>query len=248
MERVLTECQYVEAPVRTKALIAAEMLAQKRGDYTLKKRYAEEHLELSRSVSDTAGIAWALHSLGDIARDLEGDYTQAATLLHESVALFRGVGEMRGMAGSLNCLGEVARCQERYQQAKEFYEESLALERQLENKDRIVLVTANIGSVELNQGALENAEAHFKTSLALSQELGYKGIIAMCLAGLAGIARERRDSRRAAQLLAAASSIMVTIDSKLIKPTIWSGTVFSLRFVESLIKYISLRHGPKGEK
>jgi predicted ATPase/DNA-binding XRE family transcriptional regulator len=217
MDRVLTECRNVAASVRTKALLAAEHLAQKRGDFLKKKQYAEEHFELSRSVGDAAGIAWVLHSLGDVARDLEGDYGQAATLLNESVALFRQLGERRGMAGALNCLGEVARCQENYQQAKVFYEESLALERQLEDKERVALVTFNLGSVELHQGALDAADALFKTSMALSQELGNKSIIALCLAGLAGISRGRGNPRRAARLLAAASFINETIGAKLDK-------------------------------
>jgi predicted ATPase/DNA-binding XRE family transcriptional regulator len=217
MDRVLTQCRNVAASVRTKALLAAEHLAQKRGDFLQKKRYAEEHFELSRSVGDSVGIAWALHSLGDVARDLEGDYEQAATLLNESVALFRELGERRGMAGALNCLGEVARCQEEYQQAKVFYEESLALERQLEDKERIALVTFNLGSVELYQGALDEADNRFKMSIALSQELGNKSIIALCLAGLAGISLERGNPKRAALLLAAASFINETIGAKLDK-------------------------------
>jgi predicted ATPase/DNA-binding XRE family transcriptional regulator len=217
MDRVLTECRNVAAPIRTKALLAAEHLAQKRGDFLQKKRYAEEHFELSRSVGDSVGIAWALHSLGDVARDLEGDYGQAATLLTESVALFRELDEWSGMAGALNCLGEVARCQEKYQQAKIFYDESLALERQLEDKERIALVTFNLGSVELYHGALDKAEARFKISLALSQELGNKSIIALCLAGLAGISREMGNPMQAARLLAAASFINETIGAKLDK-------------------------------
>jgi predicted ATPase len=217
MDRVLTECQNVSASVRTKTLQAAEHLAQKRGDFLQKKRYAQEHFDLSRSVDDSAGIAWAYHSLGDVARDLEGDYEQAATLLDESVAIFRELGEKRGMAGALNCLGEVARCQEKYQQAKRFYEESLSLERQLDDKERVALVSFNLGSVELYQGALDDADSRFKTSMALSQELGNKSIIALCLSGLAGIRRERGNPRQAARLLAAASFINETIGARLDK-------------------------------
>lgn len=110
------------------------------------------------------------------------------------------------MAGALNCLGEVARCQGKYEQAKVFYAESLALELQLEDKERVVLVTFNLGSVELHHGALDAADTLFKTSLALNKELGNKSIIALCLAGLTGIGRARGDLRRAARLLAAPSS------------------------------------------
>lgn len=215
MDRVLAACQNVASPLRAKALLAAENLAQMRGDYASKRRYAEEHLELSRSADDRAGIAWALHSLGDVARDLEGDFEQAAALLHESVTLFRELGDRSGMAGTLSCLGEVVHCQGNHERARAFYEESLLLERQLENKKRVAVVTANLGYVALQQRELHQAATLFGQAMAISQELGNKNHIAICLAGFAGIACAKGEPGRAARLLAASTLLYQTIGAQL---------------------------------
>jgi tetratricopeptide (TPR) repeat protein len=71
-------------------------------------------------------MAFALHRLGDTARD-QGDIARATALLEESLALCREQGFVVQVPLILNGLGDVACCQRDYERAMALYWEALTL-------------------------------------------------------------------------------------------------------------------------
>ena len=91
--------------VRAQALWPAGLFAEIQGEYAQATALYEESLALCRELSDTRGIARALHSLGSVAHT-QGDLAQATALFEESLALRRELGDLRGSATSIGSLGE----------------------------------------------------------------------------------------------------------------------------------------------
>ena len=113
------------------------------------------------------------------------------------------------MAQALENLGYVAYQQGAHQQATLFFEESLALFRELARKDTIAWLLGDLGIAAGQQGDHARAAALLSEALPLTQEVGDASLIAMCLIGLAGI---QQQPIRAAQLLGTAQAAFEASD------------------------------------
>jgi hypothetical protein len=74
----------------------------------------------------------------------------------------------------LNVLGEIARAEGRYDLAKGFNLEGLALARELGSNIEIAIATRNVGDIALRDGNLDSAKSLFAESLALAREFDLK--------------------------------------------------------------------------
>ena len=82
---------------RAKALCAAAALAVARDDHGLARTHFEAGLRLWQELGDRAGMATALHGLGDVARYLDGEHIEGARGLHEqALAIRRELGDRAG--------------------------------------------------------------------------------------------------------------------------------------------------------
>jgi tetratricopeptide (TPR) repeat protein len=153
-----------------------------------------------------------LHALGNVLLTDEdpGNLDRARACYEESLSLAREVGALRLIGSNLNALGELARFRGELGQARESYEQSLAIHRR-ESKDGSAVALVNLGFVAFAQGDIDAARQFFEESLALSRELGIKALVASCLEGLAGVDAVRGDPERAARLLGAAEALRTAI-------------------------------------
>jgi len=91
---------------RASALHAAAVLAWKRGELAIGRRYAEETVALRRAAGEE-GLALALAMAGLIATSA-GDLERACRLQAESLALFRSQGDRWGIAYALATMARVS--------------------------------------------------------------------------------------------------------------------------------------------
>jgi hypothetical protein len=99
--------------------------------------------------------------------------------------------------------------------AASYYEESLALMRELGDTGSVAIALQNLGNVHREQGALELAAAQYRESLSLYRELQDRRGVASCLQGMAAVAMSHGDAERAARLSGAAAAVRTAIGAEL---------------------------------
>ncbi|MEA5498298.1 tetratricopeptide repeat protein [Limnoraphis robusta Tam1] len=98
---------------------------------------------------------------------------------------------MQGQAISLLGLGRIYDLLGDKQQALEFYNKSLPLWRQVENKAGEATTLNNIGGVYSDLGDKQIALSHYNKSLPLSRQVGYKAGEAATLTGICSCLQTR---------------------------------------------------------
>jgi predicted ATPase/DNA-binding SARP family transcriptional activator len=176
-------------------------------DYQGAAGLIEQSLALYQEANHQYGVSMAFRNLGDCARLLK-DYERAHWLYEQGLALARKIGNKQGIAYTLNSLGELARLQGNFVAAELFYEEDLGLVRELGNRFSQAVALHNLGHTTLRLGDLGRAAALFEESLSLYQRLEYTRGVALCLAGLAGVANSAGQAVRATSLLGKASAAL----------------------------------------
>jgi predicted ATPase/class 3 adenylate cyclase len=196
------------------ALSVLAGVASDQGDYARAVALAEESLALQRAVGSKRAVAFSLRKLADGVYD-QGDYGRAAVLCAESLALCQELGDRSGSAFALASLAMIVHAQGDYGRAAVLCAESLALERELGNKRRVGRVLCQLGSVARAEGNYQGARSHYEEALPLFREAAEPWSITQCLQGLAAVACDQDDARRAAQLLGAVEALREAIGSPL---------------------------------
>ncbi len=94
-------------------------------------------------------------------------------------------------AGALNGAGIFARIQGDYAESRSLHSESIAVERQLGDMQRLAVGVNNLALVVQEQGDFSYARALFEESLAIGRELGDASGVANCLNNLGIVAKEQ---------------------------------------------------------
>ena len=168
-----------------------------------------------RTLSDRWGLAWTLHSLALVnvaGRQLD----DAQVRLDEGLALARTLGDRWLLARMLHCAGEVARGKGDFAVARAYFQEVVALYREVDHPSTGLSVLYHLGWVALREGNRESAATWLGAALRQSWKLGDKRTIAQCLAALAELADVPADAARlsgaAAALLEEMGASMWPID------------------------------------
>ena len=88
----------------------------------------------------------------------------------------------------------------RYEQARELLEESLAIGRELDDRDHIASVLQPLGMAAFGRGDMVAARQHMQDAVELARALGNRGELAAALNGLAQLLRVEGDLDRAEPL------------------------------------------------
>ena len=138
------------------SLITLSAAASHLGNYDQAKRWAQESLQISRTVNDRCGIALALRQLGLISLDL-GETVRAEALIRQSVSQARTIGDRTLMARALVDLGVVARAAGAHSESKAYFLE--ALRTSLDTQTIVIAVHAlvEIAAIRMEEGAAETA-------------------------------------------------------------------------------------------
>ncbi|MDQ3022248.1 MAG: tetratricopeptide repeat protein [Bacteroidota bacterium] len=127
---------------------------------------------------------------------IRGHYSTGRRLLESILDKAQGVSRNL-LAKLLNRLGSIVMNLGEYEQAQKYYEESLSLRREMEDKRGIAVSLNSLGGVAFHQGNYEQAQRLYEESLALSREVGEERGIATSLNGLGIVALDRGNYEQA---------------------------------------------------
>jgi predicted ATPase/DNA-binding CsgD family transcriptional regulator len=157
----------------------------------------DESIELSQSLGDDWGLAFALFGRGLLAAD-EGDLGTARTLSEQSVALFRPLGDRWMLALPLSELGSRIDFQQgNYTKARLSLEEGLAIFREAGAKREVAILLSSLGDVARAEQDVEQAAQHYAESLALAREVGASAVAMWAVYSLGTLSLNQKDYRSA---------------------------------------------------
>lgn len=206
LDRALAAAVDIAPEVRVRALLGRAFLAYAQGDLQLSNIYAEESLDIYRSIDKPVGIGFSLLCLGLVAESRDQD-EESIRLLNEALGLFREQRHHFFVAHLLMTIGRLAYKQGDRRDAAECYEEALALQRDLGNRMSMALTLDALGELAHVQGDQALALSRYRESLSLWQELDHKWGTAEALAGIAAIAAHQGSWELAARLCGAVDAL-----------------------------------------
>lgn len=142
--------------------------------------------------SNLAGVAGAA-----------GDHARAIELGREIVAGERGENDF-ALIIALNSLGMALEETGQTEEARDCFEEAIALSRERGTTEGLAYVLASLAHLDVARAPLGALE-HYQESLSLMHEMGEPRGVAYCLEGLSAVALSRGGAVEAATLLGAAS-------------------------------------------
>jgi adenylate cyclase len=141
-------------------------------------------LALAQRLNDRSAQAWCQTAVGELVGWYQSQYAEGSTWLEQARVGFEGLGDRSGVAQTLKIQGTIAAHQGDYQAARELWEESLSIRRELEDKSAVADLLNNLGIVARFQGDYASARAIHEEALAIRQEVGNKWAIAKSLNNL----------------------------------------------------------------
>jgi len=195
---------YFRSDERDKALEYCE----KAGDKA-KRLYANQaaidYYTQAIELSDSPAHQASLYLQRGQVRQLIGDYNRAVADFQQMQELAQRIGDRETQsetihANSLHNLGNIADNQGAYDEAKQFYAESLKMRRELGDKKGIAALLNNLGNIKVKQGAYDEARQLYTESLKMRRELEDKQGIADSLNNLGNIAERQGFYDEARQL------------------------------------------------
>jgi tetratricopeptide (TPR) repeat protein len=159
--------------------------ATTKGAYPAARSYLQQSLDLLRAMENQAEIALLLDKLGYVTFHL-GEYPLSEQYYRESLALFKEIGSRLGTAMAVGGLGLVAwgSGEARLNEAKQLFEESLAICREIGHQSHIQIRLSLLGHVSNSLGSYEEARHYFQEAWDLAKQLGKKAEVSWIVAGL----------------------------------------------------------------
>ncbi len=211
LERALASDMPVSPRVRAKALAAVGSLTAHHGEVRRGQAYLEESLMLFRKLGNSPDFALALCTHGWTMM-IQGDHERARLSAEESLAQARTLGFAKAEAVALMGLGMLAWYQDRdAMRAGALLEESLALQRALQDRWSMGAALLNLGLVLREQGDVGRAAAVFEDYLELAKEQEEPEQIAMALLNLGWLALDAGDDAHTARYSGEALALFHTV-------------------------------------
>jgi predicted ATPase/DNA-binding SARP family transcriptional activator len=161
----------------------------------------EASVPVLRRATAWVDLAWALDTLGQIAY-AQGEFSTARGYFEEALTWFQRQEVAAGVAHSLTTLANVY-CDELadYAAAQTFYQESLALYREIGDRYGEAKSVINQGTLAHSLGQHEVAAGYYREGIALCRELGHRQALAIALNNLGQVLDKLGSPAEAATLL-----------------------------------------------
>lgn len=156
--------------------------------------------EASVKIGDKAAYAWAASNSLSWTYRKRGNFTEALRWAEEARKNFEELGDKRGMAASFRTLGSIAESQERLDEAKNFYEQCIAVLGKPADREAGYDAHVDLGDIARKQGEYQEAKRFYEERLRAWQELGDPMWVAILLGKLGLVAHAQRDYETAWQL------------------------------------------------
>ncbi|HEX5692300.1 MAG TPA: tetratricopeptide repeat protein, partial [Roseiflexaceae bacterium] len=150
--------------------VSLAVVAVCREDTAQARTLIAESLRQFRAEQNSAGIAWALNTLGQVEQ-LQGEYSRAAELQSECLQLFKEV-HLEGMVWALEGLGQAALAQGKLTEASMHFVEGLHSSRDLGFMHGVAWCLAGLGSVAARERQPERAARLWGAAEALRKATG----------------------------------------------------------------------------
>jgi class 3 adenylate cyclase/tetratricopeptide (TPR) repeat protein len=160
----------------------------------------EESLTLARELRDVTHELIALNALGPIAAG-QGNLDEAERLLTELHVRAVAVGNREREMTALGNLGMVAFDRKDYTVARGYFQQSIALSREIDVQDRLANGLINLAGVNIQLGELPAAQADLREGLALALRLGTLTFVVPAVVTFAELAYVEGQTQRALALL-----------------------------------------------
>jgi DNA-binding CsgD family transcriptional regulator/tetratricopeptide (TPR) repeat protein len=186
--------------------------------YTSEGR-AQLSVALAR-VSDTMRTSARANALIQTANFafVQSDYPAMQPLAEEALSIWRELGEAgkRGLAFTLGRLGDMSAEKGDYDKAILFFQESLALYRELTDLSSTSFILLLLGWTLMRTGDLQQAQTYLEEALSLSRSSGDRRNLAYSFSSLGEVAIRRGLYDRAVSLLQQGLSLSREMGDKLI--------------------------------
>jgi tetratricopeptide (TPR) repeat protein len=205
LDSVLDKGEKKPSRARSLALYGDALLAFRQGKIEESRKRSKATLEAALLVNDPEALTLANLALSRIAFE-DGDYVQALSLAVKARGFARSLRAAMGQA-PLFLHAQATRMTGDYDKAAVLFEQSLALNRKIEDEGMVMAELQNLGLVEIHRGHSDAAERYF----AESERLGFTdGPYSTAMISLyrASIAFVRGDKNGSRTLLQRAESIL----------------------------------------
>ena len=186
--------------LRADVLDGAANLAHNAGDLGAARKYGVAAVEVRRRLTDHAGVARGLATLGWVAW-LRGEYPEARRLSDECLTIAESLGDRRAAAQALSNLGWVTLFEGDLAAARALFEQCLAIRRELADRRNIAFMLIALGWTASRAGDSRRAFALLEEALPIFRAVGDDLLYAFALSILAETALTTGDSRRAQSVL-----------------------------------------------
>lgn len=177
------------------------------GDRERGMRHFEAAIALARELGDGALLAEALHLYGWVLFDAQ-EKSRAYAMFEESLAVARAAGDKQAMAAALSSLTRyLAAHTIDFELAEQYLLEALALYKELEQSQGVVLTLQYQGILETQRGNYAAAAALHEKTLEIVRQRDAKGELGWMLAHVAECAWFLNDLDKAQQYYTAAYEI-----------------------------------------
>jgi non-specific serine/threonine protein kinase len=206
LERALAAGGAEKTVARVRALNGLGVLRWAAGDLERARELQSTSLSLAREIGDAWGAAAAQGDLAIVEQMKGGSAAQAREATEDVRKQFRALGDRYSEGLALTALGNFAQSEGELVEAMRCFQEALTITRETGDSRGQALCLFNLAQLARLEGDLDRAAAHHRDALELARQLGNQEDLLYSVAGIGGIAVERRQFARAAQLLAAVSA------------------------------------------
>jgi predicted ATPase/DNA-binding SARP family transcriptional activator len=177
----------------------------------------EEALSIGRELGDPWNSAAALLYLGLLA-SMQRKYVEARSLLEQSLEISRTMGPEGKvvLSWTLTFLGDVTLNQNESKEARSFYEETVAILREIGDKNFLAYSLRRLGLLAWREKAYRKAIALCQESLSLNRELGDPRGVLASLSAFADIAVVQGKFERGATLMGAVDTQLAAMGMRLL--------------------------------
>ena len=189
---------------------ALGVLNRKRGEYVAARVILARSQTSFDAAANFGGSSRVAAELGELNR-LQGRYTEALALYEESFRLAEGIVDETdrsiARAHALKGAGVVAYWQGDYETGLRYYDESLAIRREISDKQGVAVLLNNQAVIARHRQDLDSARRLNDESILLLREVGDRWAVGQLLNNQACVASDQGDYEQARVLLNESLSI-----------------------------------------
>jgi predicted ATPase/DNA-binding CsgD family transcriptional regulator len=197
--------------LRAAVLRSAGFVAWMHSDLGRGKEMLRQALDLYKTLKDESNTAWTMALNSVFFIEDANEYQQGITLATQALEILRKLDDKPGMSKALTALGELARLRGDYEAAWRYYENGLAIAKEIGQKQRETVLCNNLAMVAYHQEKYELAIRLAHQSIRATREIMSLYQLACIIKTLAGPVAALGKPEHAARLLGISHEIYLSL-------------------------------------